>query len=80
MHYALTSISRHPDDIDLYAGGLSERNAPGALVGPTFRCIIGLQFQLYKTGDRFFYENDFQQTGFTAGKINTYIFLDFLLF
>lgn len=59
---------RHPNDIDLFAGALSERPAPGALVGPTFRCIIGLQFRMFKIGDRFFYENDFVPTGFTTGK------------
>ena len=70
-HYLTNSpiffIYRHPDDIDLFAGGLSEKRAPGALVGPTFRCLIGLQFNLFKTGDRFFYENNFFPTGFTAG-------------
>ena len=30
-----------PDDIDLFAGGISEIHAPGAIVGPLFRCILG---------------------------------------
>ncbi|CAG2215252.1 PXDN [Mytilus edulis] len=64
---ALQSVYSHPEDIDLFAGGMSETPVPGALVGPTFRCIIGLQFMYFKIGDRFFYENAFVPTGFTAG-------------
>ncbi|CAC5366254.1 PXDN [Mytilus coruscus] len=66
---ALKSVYRKPDDIDLFAGGLTEKIAPGALVGPTFRCLIGFQFKLFKTGDRFFYENNFFPTGFTAAQL-----------
>ena len=46
-----------PDDIDLFAGGISERHAPGAIVGPLFRCILGRQFQFLRDGDRYYYEN-----------------------
>ena len=53
----------HPDDIDLFSGGMSETTVPVALVGPTFRCIIWL----FKVGDRHVYKNDFATTGFTPG-------------
>ncbi|XP_076115704.1 peroxidase-like protein [Mytilus galloprovincialis] len=66
---ALKSVYRSPDDIDLFAGGLTEKIAPGALVGPTFRCLIGFQFMLFKTGDRFFYENNFYPTRFSAAQL-----------
>ncbi|XP_052067210.1 peroxidase-like protein [Mytilus californianus] len=63
---ALQRMYRHPDDIDLFSGGLSETPVQGGLVGPTFGCLIALQFEYYRNGDRFFYENAFSKTGFTS--------------
>lgn len=65
----LQSIYRHPDDIDLFAGALSEKSLGRSLMGPTFSCIIGFQFNRLKYGDRFWYENDFPQTGFTKEQV-----------
>ena len=60
----------HPDDVDLFTGGMSERPfKKGEILGPTFRCLITLQFIRYKLGDRFFYENPDPNTGFTVGKL-----------
>ncbi|KAK3096566.1 hypothetical protein FSP39_001352 [Pinctada imbricata] len=56
-------------DIDLFTGAMTERRLPGALVGPTFACIIGQQFSNYKRGDRFFYERDDPVMAFTPGKL-----------
>ena len=50
------------DNIDLFAGGILERNHRDGLVGPTFKCIIGDQFTRLKRGDRFFYEHGNDQT------------------
>ena len=46
---------KKPDDIELFPGGLAETALSGALVGPTFGCIIGEQFRRLKFGDRYFF-------------------------
>ncbi|XP_063438738.1 peroxidase-like protein [Mytilus trossulus] len=66
---ALYSVYRHPDDIDLISGAMAEWPVSGGIVGPTFACLLGEQFALFKTGDRYFYENDFHPTGFTKGQL-----------
>ena len=57
------------DDIDLFTGGVSEWQAPGSILGPTFACILAEQFSRYRKGDRFWYENNRDNPyPFTEGK------------
>ena len=58
----------HVDDIDLFTGGLAETANIGALVGPTFGCLIGRQFHYLKRGDRYWYENDVPPSSFSRGQ------------
>jgi peroxidase len=59
IHQVVQEISRiynSIDDVDLFIGGVSERLVDGALLGPTFLCLIGDQFARLRRGDRLFYE------------------------
>lgn len=57
-------------DVDLYTGGLSEKKFPDASVGPTFACILGIQFYHLKFGDRYFYSHGLQAGSFTPVQLN----------
>ena len=63
------------DDVDIFAGGMSERLVPGSMVGPTFACILGRQFRKLKVGDRFWYENGNSITGFSLGLYDMTLYL-----
>jgi len=68
------------EDIDLFVGGLAERPLTGALIGPTFGCLLGQQFQILKKGDRFWYENNIPPSAYTKGKKSISYILYLVLF
>ena len=65
----LKLVYRDVDDIDLFIGGISELSAPGAVVGPTFQCLIGDQFKRLEQGDRYFYDSKDNPGKFTEAQL-----------
>lgn len=45
-------IYKHPDNIDVWLGGLVEKLLPGSRTGPLFACLIGKQMKALRDGDR----------------------------
>lgn len=68
--YHYSQLYAHPDDIDLWSGGISERKLPGALIGPTFACIVARNFANIRRGDRFWFENSGFPSAFTPEQLN----------
>ena len=54
-----------PEDVDLFVGGMAEQKMAGAILGPTFVCIVGDQFARLRRGDRFYFEE--QSARFSSG-------------
>jgi len=65
----LKLIYDHVDDVDMFIGGISETPVPGALLGPTFQCIVGDQFKRLQHGDRFYYDNSVNPGKFTEEQL-----------
>jgi len=65
----LKRVYAHVDDIDLFTGGVSENSLHGALVGPTFGCLIGMQFRSLRKCDRFWYETSDPFTRFSEDQL-----------
>ncbi|XP_076461478.1 salivary peroxidase/catechol oxidase-like [Babylonia areolata] len=65
----LAEVYSHPDDIDIFSGGISERPLAGGLVGPTFACLLAKQFKKIKIGDRFWFETSDPVTRFTTEQL-----------
>ena len=65
----LKLIYKDVDDVDLFIGGISESSLPGALLGPTFQCLVGDQFKRLQQGDRFFYDSEANPGKFTEAQL-----------
>ena len=62
LQQSLATVYGSIDQLDLFIGGLAERHARGAIVGPTFQAIIARQFEHLRDGDRFYW----RRQGFNA--------------
>jgi len=67
--YRMQKIYKHPDDVDLFTGLLSETKLNGALTGPTLACLLGLQFSHLRKCDRFWYETGDPRLRFTTAQL-----------
>ncbi|KAK2826322.1 hypothetical protein Q5P01_020536 [Channa striata] len=52
----ILELYKHPDNIDVWLGGLVENLLPGSRTGPLFACLIGKQMKTLRDGDRFWWE------------------------
>lgn len=64
---ALQNLYNDVDDVDLMAGIISENFIEGGFVGPTLFCIMTKQLQLFRFGDRFWFERGDQFHSFNLG-------------
>ncbi|XP_069350570.1 thyroid peroxidase isoform X1 [Eulemur rufifrons] len=53
----IMALYKHPDNVDVWLGGLAENFLPGARTGPLFACVIGKQMKALRDGDRFWWEH-----------------------
>ncbi|XP_065146492.1 myeloperoxidase-like [Paramisgurnus dabryanus] len=57
LAHQLVKLYGNPANIDVWLGGVAEPFVPGGRVGPLFACLISMQFQRIREGDRLWWEN-----------------------
>ncbi|KAE8751415.1 hypothetical protein FOCC_FOCC001989 [Frankliniella occidentalis] len=69
----LRKVYDNHDDVDFLVGGLLEqiddRNPLATITSPTFRCVIVQQFKRWKRGDRFFFDLNKREFGFSPAQL-----------
>lgn len=63
-------VYKNVKDIDIFMGGITQKPAPGSRLGSVFTAILLKQFSAFRHGDRFWYERDDHQTGFTITQLD----------
>jgi len=66
----LEGAYRTVEDIDVFAGILSESILHGSAMGRTATCLFNAQFNKTRRGDRFWYENNEPLTGFPIEQLD----------
>ncbi|XP_078362045.1 peroxidasin homolog [Oculina patagonica] len=69
QRYRLSSTYRTVEDIDVFAGMLSENLQEGSQLGQTTTCVILRQLSNSRAADRFWYERNDPCTGFTLAQL-----------
>ncbi|XP_055883869.1 peroxidase-like [Biomphalaria glabrata] len=66
----LQKVYRSIDDIDLFTGLLYEPSVGHSAIGPTLKCLLGIQFYRTKYGDRFFFDTEDESIGFNDEQLD----------
>jgi len=62
-----------PEHVDFYVGGILEifQSLGEPLAGPTFGCVVGLSYNHFAGGDRYYYSNPKNPYPFTEAQLNS---------
>lgn len=74
----LAQVYDSPDDVDLWVGGLAEKESGDSIVGETFTRILKDQYERLRDGDRFWYENKGQFSSKELREINNTRLVDII--
>lgn len=80
LNIYIFSLNSSVEDIDAWTGAVSERRMPGSMIGRLNACIIGRQFRSLRKGDRFWYEFQEPNVGFTNGEFIMYVYMYILIY
>ncbi|XP_033760036.1 myeloperoxidase-like [Pecten maximus] len=64
------NVYKNVEDIDLFAGAIAENPVSDGHVGPTFGCLMGMQFRTLKRGDRYWFDRTGDIEGLTEDQVD----------